>query len=166
MDCHWTPLIIHWQLPENEENRTPFQYKDPLSRLGLSIIKIIRSWDPLIFIMGIPILVRCHLCIVTGPRPWWHRLLNWWQALVQKMAWCHKQTSHYPNQCGPRPLMHYYITRDNELTHYMPIKFWKKVIMLLYSISFFNRDMIQITENSPSRKTRNYLAQTSLSQSH
>ena len=40
---------------------TPSQYKDGLSRYGVSIIKIRRSWDRLIFIMGIPILVRPSL---------------------------------------------------------------------------------------------------------
>ena len=38
--------------------RAPFQYKDSLTRYGISIIKIRQSHDRLIFIMGIPILTR------------------------------------------------------------------------------------------------------------
>ena len=36
------------------ENWTPSQYKDGISRYGISIIKIRRSCDRLIFIMGMP----------------------------------------------------------------------------------------------------------------
>ena len=36
--------------------------------------------------------------------------------LVQGMAWCHRTTSHYPNQCWPRTLSPYGVTRSNELT--------------------------------------------------
>ena len=44
------------------------QYKDRLSQvLGIPMLKIRRSWDRLIFNMGIPILVRRHLYIETVP---------------------------------------------------------------------------------------------------
>ena len=42
--------------------------------MGISIIKIRRSWDRLIFIMGIHILVRQHLHIETGP---WSQGSTW-----------------------------------------------------------------------------------------
>ena len=45
--------------------RAPSQHKDSLSRHRISIIMIRRSWDRLISIMGIPILVRRRLCIVA-----------------------------------------------------------------------------------------------------
>ena len=47
--------------------RATSQYKEGLSRYGISIKKIRRSWDRLIFIMGVPILVRRHLYIKTVP---------------------------------------------------------------------------------------------------
>ena len=40
--------------------------KDIAFHMGISIIKIRRLWDRLIFIMGIPVLVR-HLCVTTVP---------------------------------------------------------------------------------------------------
>ena len=42
------------------------QYKDSFTRYDISIIKIRRSWYLLIFIMGIPILVRRHVFTETG----------------------------------------------------------------------------------------------------
>ena len=60
-------------LPVCADMRSPWrtralsQYKDG-DRFGISIIKIRRSHDRLIFIMGIPIPVRRHLYIGTGPR--------------------------------------------------------------------------------------------------
>ena len=57
--------------------RDPSQYKDRLSRYGISIIMIRRSWDRLIFIMGNPILVRRCLHIETALRlqdPFWSNL--------------------------------------------------------------------------------------------
>ena len=40
--------------------------------MGIPMLKIRRSWDRLIFNMGIPVLVWRHLYIETAPR-WWHR---------------------------------------------------------------------------------------------
>ena len=40
--------------------------------MGIHMLKIRRSWDRLIFIMGIPILVRRHLYIETVPWYWYH----------------------------------------------------------------------------------------------
>ena len=45
----------------------PFQYKNRLSRSGISTIKIRRSWHCLILIHGISILVRRHRYTGTGP---------------------------------------------------------------------------------------------------
>ena len=42
----------------------PFQYKDRLSRYRIPIVNIRRSWDRIIFIMGIPVLYHY---IVTDP---------------------------------------------------------------------------------------------------
>ena len=44
----------------------PSQYKNGLSRYGVSIMKIRRSSDRVIFIIGIPLLVRRHLYIESG----------------------------------------------------------------------------------------------------
>ena len=44
-----------------------FQYKRRLFRYVISILKIRRSWDCLIFMMGIPVLVRRHIYIQTTP---------------------------------------------------------------------------------------------------
>ena len=46
-----------------------FEYKDRLSRYAYFYYKVRRSWDRLIFIMGIPISVRGHLYIETYPWP-------------------------------------------------------------------------------------------------
>ena len=54
----------HFKIVYQKSSNGPwalFQYKDSLSRYDISIIKIRPSWDCLIFIMGIPILVRWHL---------------------------------------------------------------------------------------------------------
>ena len=45
----------------------PSQYRDDPFRYGDSIIKIRRSWDSLISMKRIPILIRQHLYIETGP---------------------------------------------------------------------------------------------------
>ena len=45
----------------------PSQCKTAFPCMGISIIKVRRSWDSLIFIMGIPMLVRRYLCIEMGP---------------------------------------------------------------------------------------------------
>ena len=52
------PLSSSWALP---------QYKDDLSRYRIPIMKIRRSWDRLIFIIGIHILVKRHHYIETAP---------------------------------------------------------------------------------------------------
>ena len=57
---------IHWH---TFVTRAPSQYKDGLFRYRPVIIKMRWSWDRLIFIVGIPILVRLHIYIETGPRP-------------------------------------------------------------------------------------------------
>ena len=56
----------HDRLP-HVTTRAPVQYKDSLSRYRISIIKIRRSWDRLIFIMRTPILARQYREIQTGP---------------------------------------------------------------------------------------------------
>ena len=44
--------------------------------MGILVLKIRRSWDPLIFNMGIPIMVRQYLYIETAPRlPLYNSLL-------------------------------------------------------------------------------------------
>ena len=45
----------------------PSEYKDGLTRSEIYIVKLRRSWDRLIFMMGIPTLVRRHLHIETVP---------------------------------------------------------------------------------------------------
>ena len=46
----------------------PFQYKDLLLMCDIPFVDIRRSWDGLIFKMGIPILVSRHLYIEVGHR--------------------------------------------------------------------------------------------------
>ena len=69
-----------------KESRAPSQYKDRLSKNKIPL-NIRRSWDHLIFIMGIPILLRQYLYIETAPhifsllailclRPWRVRILH------------------------------------------------------------------------------------------
>ena len=43
------------------QSLAPFQYKDDIPGMRIFIIKIRQSWDCLIFMIGIPILVRWHL---------------------------------------------------------------------------------------------------------
>ena len=50
------------------QSRVPFQYRDCLSICRIPISKIIRSWDRIIFIFGIPISVRRNDYIETTPR--------------------------------------------------------------------------------------------------
>ena len=47
--------------------KAPFQYKDHLFNNRIHIIKVRPSWDCLIFIMGVPLLVRQHLYTIRRP---------------------------------------------------------------------------------------------------
>ena len=49
------------------ESRARLNTKTVFPCIGISIVKIKRSWDRLIFITGIPIPVRRHLKIDTAP---------------------------------------------------------------------------------------------------
>ena len=49
------------------QDHQAMEYVFSLSRYGISIMKIRRSWDCLIFIMGIPIQIRWHLYIEMTP---------------------------------------------------------------------------------------------------
>ena len=55
----------------------PSQYKDRLSRHGITMLKIRRSRDRLIFNVGIIILVRRHLYIETAPCWQWNNSERW-----------------------------------------------------------------------------------------
>ena len=55
-------VSLHWDSP-----RSCFNNKDCLFICVFTIIKIRRSYERLIFIMGIPILVRRHIYIETVP---------------------------------------------------------------------------------------------------
>ena len=60
--------FLHLQSFCNEpESRALSQHKDCLLRNRIPIMKIRWSYDSIIYIMGIPILVRCHLYIETAP---------------------------------------------------------------------------------------------------
>ena len=68
VDQHWDrmpcfPLETHALWSYCKEDWVLSQYEDWLSGYRIPIIKIKWSWDQLIFIMGIPILVRRHLYI-------------------------------------------------------------------------------------------------------
>ena len=62
------PGHSHWHLGNN-----------PGPYLNIKKIKIRPSWDCLIFIMGIPILVRWHLIFWDGLLVWWKIVNNVWQ---------------------------------------------------------------------------------------
>ena len=73
--------------------RAPPQYQDRLSGYRISIIKITRSWDRLIFIMGILILVR-HIYIETDPwcldckvRKLWDIFFSYWSCWKTMLFW-------------------------------------------------------------------------------
>ena len=66
----WSAIILLWRDSSNvrqdiiwyiDASWAPSQYKDGLSRYGISISKIRRPWYRLIFTMGISIPVRRHL---------------------------------------------------------------------------------------------------------
>ena len=50
----------------------------------------------------------------------WDTILVLW-TLDQVMAWCHQAASHYLNQCKPKPVMFYCVTRP----HHLSFKSWK-----------------------------------------
>ena len=52
-----------------------FNMKTVFPVIGIYIINIRRSWDRLIFIMDIPILVKRHVYIEPGPDEWWTKYL-------------------------------------------------------------------------------------------
>ena len=61
-------LDEHRELIQNEmAKRALFQYKDRLSKYGISVIKIRLSSERLIFIIEIPILMRRRFYIATAP---------------------------------------------------------------------------------------------------
>ena len=63
------PILVRCHLYIELGPRAPSQYKDHLSVVGvIPMLKLRRSWDHLIFNMGIPILVKQH--ILRQP-PWW-----------------------------------------------------------------------------------------------
>ena len=51
--------------------------------------------------------IVCEIAIMCKPQ----HLTNHESTLVQVMAWCRQATSHYPNQCWPRSMLSYGITR-------------------------------------------------------
>ena len=72
--------------------------------MGIPIIKIRRSWDRLIFIMGIPLLVRWHLYIETTRSSQYELTLNTpytvikrelWNALCYKDVWLYHSSSQW-----------------------------------------------------------------------
>ena len=69
------------------------EYKDRLSRHGISIMKIRRSGNRLIFIMGIPLLVRCHLMALSYETAPWYYILSFFcvglPITFEYVAWWH-----------------------------------------------------------------------------
>ena len=81
-------------------------------------------------------------------------LSNVKSTLVQVMAWCHQATGHYLNQCWPRSLMSYGVTRpqwvnanhdDAAVKH--PAIMWTSVDYLLVVKPDLNRHMISLGHN-------------------
>ena len=62
--------------------RAPSQYKDRLSSYGIHMLEIRRSRNPLIFNMGIPILVRQRLYIEMAPSCLTSRHVDWTYAKI------------------------------------------------------------------------------------
>ena len=69
------------------KDRAQFQYKDRLSISGNSHIKIRGSSDLVIFIVGIPTLLRWHLCIETDDVIVYHALT--YLTYEGPPFWCH-----------------------------------------------------------------------------
>ena len=65
----------------------PFQYKDHFSGISIPIMKIRPSLDPIIFIMGIAILVIRRFYIERAP--WCNR------SVTQYWVWCSSMTCRY-----------------------------------------------------------------------
>ena len=66
-----------------KKSRTPYRsinIKTVFPGIRVSIMKIKRSWDRLIFIMGISLLVRRHIYIETIPRWLGSKKLGWFVA--------------------------------------------------------------------------------------
>ena len=72
---------------------TPSQYKDGLPRYGIPYVNTRRSWDSLIFTMGIPTLVRLCFYIETGPDRKTSRveyiMVLWCATENQELLWYH-----------------------------------------------------------------------------
>ena len=65
---HMDIIFIQYPCREMLLSRARLKIKTVCPGMGISIIKIRRSWDSLIFIMRIPIPVRRRLCIEMAPR--------------------------------------------------------------------------------------------------
>ena len=69
--------------------------------MDISIIKIRRSWDHLIFVMGISILVKRHIYIETGPWRATRILFHWpMYCMVHRIFRCSTKKSEYDWNCG------------------------------------------------------------------
>ena len=79
----------------------PPQYKDRLTSVGITLLKIRRSHDRLIFNTGILMPGKDGLCNETRPLSHWPSDAIWrwrsWSTLVQVMACCLTAPSHYLN---------------------------------------------------------------------
>ena len=65
------------------------QYKDGLYGYGIPMLKIRRSWERLMFNMGIPILVRRHLYIETAscvPMRYGYHITKWYTYHVPRIV--------------------------------------------------------------------------------
>ena len=85
------------------------------------MLKIRRSWDRLIFNMGMPILVRRHLYIETAP---WCTVMNLIQLLVSIP---HSEHQVYFVQF--HPIYYTRISTDNCQHNSLEIKLWKWCLM-------------------------------------
>ena len=61
----WVPLCVSVRTSQPEPH---FNIKPVFPGMGISIMKVRLTWDRLIFIIGIAMLVRRHLFIETAPR--------------------------------------------------------------------------------------------------
>ena len=108
------------------EARNPFvnwalsQYIDRLSGYGIDIIEIRRSSDRLIFTMGIPIILRRHLC--------WDGPFSSSNANASARSWCTSGLQSPPPYIGPHgPGTRYF--------HFTPFPHWTLRMMYQKYIS-------------------------------
>ena len=92
--------------------------KTVLPRYEIPMLKMRRSWDRLIFNMGIPILVRKHLYIETAP--WWKKIPV--TSPNTSMEWTNELFILRQNTCFPSFSLYILYLRMIDISHKFLIK--------------------------------------------